>query len=388
MKIFLNPHQDRPSPIASVYDKAFREAESLYIASAYLTDWSAERKLGTGCRHLFFLVGTDFGVTRKAALHAVLKWIPKNESDVSFMAVDSRQKGGFHPKLMAWKSQAGSYHCLIGSSNLSKAAFETNAEANALSTISRDEFERVGLWLEGLSQDATPVTSDWIEHHYHEAATGGGGSPAHPHVLLQLPAGKSCEDTVTHRRYQKRAFKEIGPRIRDAVGRCARGADSSAEFWSRFWGLWGNHQSRFQGSGLQIKAKAANWREACSALQKILTTAPSLSNIRLDALVSKEIDKLAIAKNPARRAWLSEMLCHYLPQKYPIINGPVSKWLSVNRWRARRGATEGQYYIQLAQQLRYALRQRPAGARDFPELDAAIWQWANDHGLLAKTSTS
>ncbi len=82
--------------------------------------------------------------------------------------------------------------------------------------------------------------------------------------------------------------------------------------------------------------------------------------------------------NPARGAWLSEMLCHYHPTKYPILNRPVRAWLVANHWRTRRGSTEGQRYTQLAQQLRLALHERPAGARTLAELDAAIWQWVQD----------
>jgi hypothetical protein len=103
----------------------------------------------------------------------------------------------------------------------------------------------------------------------------------------------------------------------------------------------------------------------------------------LDQLVTKEIDQLGKGGNPMRRAWLSEMLCHYFPELYPISNKPVQKWLSKIKLRSRRGATEGQRYIDLAQKLRLAVQnEHPAGARNLAELDGAIWRWAKDHGLL------
>jgi len=43
----------------------------------------------------------------------------------------------------------------------------------------------------------------------------------------------------------------------------------------------------------------------------------------LDNVVRKEIDRLADADNPNRGAWLSEMLCHYFPSRYPVVNKPV-----------------------------------------------------------------
>ena len=68
---------------------------------------------------------------------------------------------------------------------------------------------------------------------------------------------------------------------------------------------------------------------------------------------------------------------------YPISNNPVRKWLSKIKLRSRKGATEGQRYIDLAQKLRLAVQnEHPAGARNLAELDGAIWRWAKDHGLL------
>jgi hypothetical protein len=104
--------------------------------------------------------------------------------------------------------------------------------------------------------------------------------------------------------------------------------------------------------------------------------------------VTKEIDQLGKSGNPMRRAWLSEMLCHYFPELYPISNKPVQKWLSKIKLRGRRGATEGQRYIDLAQKLRLAVQnEHPAGARNLAELDGAIWRWGKDHGLLDSGTT-
>jgi len=382
MKILLCPNAERPSELDDLYSKAFREAEELYIASAYLTDWNPNRRLGAGCKRLLFLVGTDFGLTRKAALSAVLRWIPKRLNS-TFKAVPQRSLGGFHPKVVVWRARSVKCYCIIGSSNLSRAGFSDNCEANMTAAIKRFEYQRICKWLEDAADPSTPVTEDWIKHHYHEAPARAGrtGATAVVHVKLRLPHGEACEDEVRARRRQKAAFKEISQRIRADVERCSRGSISDGEFWTRFWGLWGNHRSRFQGSGLQFTGKGARWREACGALARILKAARSVSGFELDHVVSSEIDALRSKGNPARGAWLSEMLCHYFQDRYPIKNEPVQRWLSDNRWRNRRGATEGQRYVELAQQLRYAVRQRPAGARDLAELDAAIWRWVHDRRL-------
>jgi hypothetical protein len=105
----------------------------------------------------------------------------------------------------------------------------------------------------------------------------------------------------------------------------------------------------------------------------------------LDQIVSEEIDHLAKLKNPTRGAWLSEMLCHYFPEQYPMMNKPVKKWLSAIKWRWRRGATEGQRYTELAQTLRFVVRDHhPAGARNLAELDGGIFVWARDRRLLKR----
>jgi hypothetical protein len=161
---------------------------------------------------------------------------------------------------------------------------------------------------------------------------------------------------------------------------CSSGSITNSQFWARFWDLWGRHSSRFQGSGLQFTAKSADWKQACGALITILDAGKTLSGAQLDHVVAGEIDRLKSGHNAARGAWLSEMLCHYFPERYPIKNAPVRKWLRRNRWQSdRRGATEGQKYIDLSKQLRRAVRvHKPAGARNLAELDAAIWRWVHD----------
>src|ERR1035438_4335696 len=163
MQIVLNPSGTKRTELRDIYNRALDEADELYIASAYLTDWDASYKLGAACRRVVFLVGTDFGLTRKAAMLNVLRWIPKRIS-FSFLAVQS-QAGNFHPKIVAWKTQSGKCHCLIGSSNLSRAAFSDNYEANVMTDIPAREFARLCAWLDLVSTYSVPTSEDWIENH-------------------------------------------------------------------------------------------------------------------------------------------------------------------------------------------------------------------------------
>jgi predicted SpoU family rRNA methylase len=364
-----------------LYGRAFREARELYVASAYLTSWNTQQALAAGCERVVFVVGTDFGITRKAALRQVLKWLPKHGT-VVFGAVSGSATGGFHPKVLLWKTAGGQRRCVIGSSNLSKAAFATNYEANVSLIVSAQEYSRIAAWIDSVATHSAAINEDWIEHHYREARRpthpGASGSDLQPAIKLKLPTGPKYMVRVKERRRAQAAFKEIAGKLRNAVRRCASKQIANAGFWDEFWQLWSEHPSRFQGSGLQMSGKAANWRQACAALHTILQKSDDGTGSELDHLVSLQIDRLRKAGNPARGAWLSEMLCHYFPEQYPVLNRPVRQWLKANKWRARRGVTEGQRYIELARQLRAAVRSKPAGARNLAELDLAIWQWVHD----------
>ncbi len=104
-KLLLSPNAPIQNELRDVYNLALDEAEELYIASAYLTEWDTAYKLGTACKSLVFLVGTDFNLTRKQAMRNVLRWVPKQIA-FSFKAIDA-PSGNFHPKIVAWKAADG-----------------------------------------------------------------------------------------------------------------------------------------------------------------------------------------------------------------------------------------------------------------------------------------
>jgi len=195
-------------------------------------------------------VGTDFGLTRKAAMLNVLRWIPRNIS-FTFLAVQS-QSGGFHAKIVAWKAHSGKYYCMIGSSNLSKAAFSNNCEANVMTEISSRDFARLSAWLDSVSTESSPISKDWIKHHYTEAKVAHKGKKAEKNAFQikpsDLPHGAACARAVRDNRRKQASFHEIAKPIRAAAVRCTRGKISRSQFWQTFWKLWGAHKSRLQGS--------------------------------------------------------------------------------------------------------------------------------------------
>lgn len=373
MNIILTPDSKQPGQLKAAYDRAFKEATELYIASAYLTDWSPSKPVGKQCRHLSFFVGTNFGLSRKSAMLGVLRWLPKKGSFVFNAVLSNGLPGGFHPKIVFWRTTADKYFCVLGSANLSRAAFHDNYEANALMPITKADFEQLRMWLSRVQ--SVPITKDWIRYKYTEAPLAklkrsGAPSQVSAHFKFKFKPAINYGRLIRARRQRQRAFQRVAQLVRRQIADCAQGKLSNKHFWNWFWTAW--QSWRFQGKGLEITCKSAAWRQACQALEAILT-APTTTR---DQVASREIDKLAKSRNPARSAWFSEMLCHFFPgaqDGYPLKNAPVRDFLKQNQYRGTPGLTPGQRYAELARQLRAAVTARPKGARDLAELDTVIW---------------
>nr|GFC70839.1 hypothetical protein [Tanacetum cinerariifolium] len=75
---------------------------------------------------------------------------------------------GFHPKAVFWQEADGSCHSLLGSSNLSRAAFTSNYEANGYAKISSQSFAQAKEWITRLKRQCVTLDATWIEK-YREA---------------------------------------------------------------------------------------------------------------------------------------------------------------------------------------------------------------------------
>jgi HKD family nuclease len=126
IQLFLHSSEEISS-LHNAYQRALSSATELLIVSAYLTNWDSSVALNAGCERFRMIVGKDFGITRKSACEAVLKWAPAKHK-VHFRV--AYQIDGFHPKAVFWREADGQAYAIIGSSNLSLAAFEKNYEAN------------------------------------------------------------------------------------------------------------------------------------------------------------------------------------------------------------------------------------------------------------------
>lgn len=373
MEIILNPNVDKKS-LKDYYKKAFKEANEILVVSAYLTTWHIDFVLNKNCNEFSFIIGTDFGITQKQACYKVLKWLPKHfKSD--FCAADFTN--GFHPKVIIWHKKNGGYYSIIGSSNLTQAAFDTNYEVNVFLKIDSEEYKRIKKWIHEIKRHSTPISDDWIKS-YKEIKRNYGlkRSSSQRIITFNLPKGKAINESIKARRKQQNSFSMIKSELLSLIKKCASKKINNDVFYQKLMDLWGYHKSRFQGQGFQIKGKNGNWQEVCNSLSRILSVHEDISIAELDNYVKKEIDYLSKKNNPNRGAWFTEILCHYYPEFYPLVNKPVETWLHFNDFRSPRNSSEGSKYIDLSLKLRQAIKEnKNYSARNLADLDGAIWKW-------------
>jgi HKD family nuclease len=198
--------------LEKIYERAFERARELYVVSAYLTNWNSDLKLSRGCK-VKIIIGKDFGITRKEACKQVLKWLPSNCKHSFYVAA---YIGGFHPKAMFWKERDGKCYSLVGSSNLTEAAFKSNYEANLYSQVNSKTYQDVTEWVgELIEHHSRPVDPKWLAE-YKEARLVGkktGGSPDISNRADDFPLPEVTKNQVNkalnYRRQQVKAFAQI-----------------------------------------------------------------------------------------------------------------------------------------------------------------------------------
>ena len=363
MKLFLHtPNSD--SDLVKYYRRVFKTAAELFIVSAYLTDWDASLKLSSGCRRFRLIIGKDFGITRKSACEAVMRWLPP-ERKSQFMVADLI--AGFHPKAVFWKEADGDCFAIVGSSNLTRAAFDTNFEANVFSCISDNDYKAAKCWLRGIEKQAIPVSEDWLKR-YKEAASARGGrgkksakkDAARPLVALTLPWPKGMKERIKDRRAQLAAYKKNQSGLFKLFRRCANGQIRSENFYEQLPNYWSSENGdRLQGAGWERLGRASDFRALSRSYLRIL----GATDEDRDDVVAEEIDDLREKRVVTRKAFLSEMLCLQFPSEYPVLNKPVRDYLKEEGFKAPRGASEGSRYIDLARKLRFSLLQNRSEER-------------------------
>ncbi|TAJ98102.1 MAG: hypothetical protein EPO10_16940 [Reyranella sp.] len=372
MDLVLHP-SGSDSALSSNYRRAFAQATTLFVVSAYLTEWNKSLKLGPNCDKFRIIVGKDFGVTRKSACVDVLKWLP-NSRKGEFLVADGI--AGFHPKAIFWREASNRAFAIVGSSNLTRAAFSTNHEANGYCEINSNAFDAVEQWIARIESSCVPVSEDWLAR-YHEARPSPGRSTGprarvQPTIGFPLPRPAGMVKLINRRRRQLTVYAKQRNGLLSLFRQCAEGEISNADFYQRLPSFWSSEiGDRLQGAGWERKGANSNFRTLSKSFLRIVEATSS----DRDDVVIREIDRLGKKGVPSRKAFLSEMLCLRFPSEYPVLNYPIVQYLRAMKFRAPRSATEGVKYIDLAKKLRFSLRENPDHpAKNIAELDTVIWK--------------
>ncbi|MBR3071373.1 phospholipase D family protein [Fibrobacter sp.] len=373
-KIFLNP-EDNES-LKDVYTKVFQEADEIYLATAFLTEWSFSKvKLGS-CKQFVAIIGTHFGLTKKQACRDLMKWLPESLRSHIY-AFPFEQQSTFHPKVLVWKKDE-KFFSLIGSSNLTSAALNKNYEINVKNEIEAKDYERIVEWFKDRSDESQVMSQSWIDS-YEESkvvykSKNGKKEPNEKVFDVRLPQNSESRKWLEGRRKQMKVFKRYKAKLFDLMKENAAGRLSNKKFWEDFCEIWHarfdeENQFRFQNNGVERSCSKANWHEATNAFMFIYKKSEKCSVFELDKIVAEQIDRLKRKKNPARKAWLSEMLCQFFPNTYPLLDDPVNQWVKNIGWKLDRGGSEGKKYIDLATRLRSVVKENKPFVNNLAELD-------------------
>ena len=268
---------------------------------------------------------------------------------------------------------------LVGSSNLSRAAFDGNVEANVVLPISERHFEMARAWIDWIEERSVPVSEDWLGQYIEAKRKPGRGTKGRgladsngaAIVTFKLPRPPRMDSLLRERRRSLAAYAKRRAGLMRMFQSVLEKKISNGQFFAelpRYWS-W-ELGSRLQGRGWERQGKQADFQDLAASLVSIFRS----SKQDRDDVVRFEIDRLNANGNSARKAFLSEMLCLRFPAEYPVLNNPVRTFLAKNRFKAPRGSSEGGSYIDLAKKLRLALLANPKyPAKSLAELDTLIW---------------
>jgi len=279
---------------------------------------------------------------------------------------------------MFWKDHNDKRHILVGSSNLTEAAFKTNFEANLYSEISSVIYERAVQWFRNVLGKSRPLDENWLTN-YKEAQLTGKQSRNGDEIPKPLSESDDfiapgnlqeiSQDQLNSRRDTIVAFDSNRQHLTKLFSTGAEGPLTNRQIYEGFMGIWGRRL--IQGPQWTMKGKESNWRRFARGIMKILQA----KELERDNVVKSVIDEFAERALPTRKSLLTELLCMYYPKHYPIINKPVQLWIKENKYGSPHGSSEGAKYLDMAVKMRSTLAH--SGVANLIELDLLIWSRYN-----------
>jgi HKD family nuclease len=274
--------------------EAITTADEIWWASAYLTSWPLAPNCipKSNCTSCNIVVGSDFGITRKAALLDLLKWSKKAMSNVYI-----NEMSGFHPKTILWKS-GKKYYALIGSSNLSVAAWSSNVELNAVIDITKEEYVNLTDWFQDYVISISPMLdAKWLKRYHESPRKSKPKTDAIDQINKRIKILGDVDLKIP--RQQQKIYNKNKSKFEQLVKSCASAAISREKFYEKMWILL--YDSWYGSPVWRITCKKAIWEEACRKLVKIFSSPEP----ERDRVVKETIDSLGASDNPTRGAWLT-----------------------------------------------------------------------------------
>jgi len=231
-----------------------------------------------------------------------MRWLPTKRK-AQFIVAD--QIGGFHPKAVFWREGKRKCFAIIGSSNLTQAAFKSNYEANVFLPLTEIDYVKGKKWVKNIEKQSVVVSEDWLRK-YKEAplrSQGGannGNQHANPVVELKLPTPSGMEELIKARRAQFAIFKKKQAGLMHLFRRCASNKLTSEQFYNELPKYWSAKLAdRLQGRGWERLGAGSDFQALSKSLVRILDTAED----DRDDIVSSEIDRLRELRVPTRGAF-------------------------------------------------------------------------------------
>lgn len=350
--------------IFQIITDAILNADEIWWASAYLTTWPIPLDClpKNNCSTCNIVVGSDFGITRKAALLDLLKWKKQTSSNVF---INNTQ--GFHPKVFLWR-KGNKRFVLAGSSNLSVAGWTSNIELNIRVPISKKEFDVITEWFDDYVIGTSPRLDPSSIKSYKESKRKPVKSQ-NSSTDIDYRIKKLRKIDFSGVRKQLNEYNKTKNEFVKIVKDCEKGLLNRKLFYSKMStllkGTW-----RGNSNLLSMNCKNEKWEETCSGLSNIFDA----NKADRDRIVKKVIDSLTLTKNKTRGSWLSEILCHHFPLEYPLIDDPVKEWIRECNIEKLYGIPTGYQYIRITKIMRKYLNQNKDKFNNFMEMDHAIWK--------------
>ncbi|MAY75284.1 MAG: hypothetical protein CMJ31_11305 [Phycisphaerae bacterium] len=176
--------------LRAAFQEALTQSSDVHLAVAWMrSGWALDEICNAGVR-VHAVLGTSFGMTEPTAIERLMEC-----EGSSVRVVDDPDDGGiFHPKLYCF-SKGMSGTAIVGSMNLTRAAFSENCELGVQLTLTANErLELLKVWATWNDRAIEP-TRRWLDKYQELWAKRSKATTA---LMAQREDGKNSQESDTH----------------------------------------------------------------------------------------------------------------------------------------------------------------------------------------------